>query len=146
MEYDGYEFDSKVHRIHVVVSNTTSNGVLDVDCTVDGVSVSDVSNAVTFTNDYTANGTTSIDGNKVLTGRDLEEDEFTFILYDEDGKEIARQTNGEDGTFSFGLGEFTQENIGETYTYTVKEYIPENESDKIEGITYDEYYEYYLKK
>ena len=137
-EYDGYEFDSKVHRIHVVVSNTTSNGVLDVDCTVDGVSVSDVSNAVTFTNDYTANGTTSIDGNKVLTGRDLEEDEFTFILYDEDGKEIARQTNGEDGAFSFGLGEFTQENIGETYTYTVKEYIPENESDKIEGITYDD--------
>ena len=137
-EYDGYEFDSTVHRIHVVVSNTTSNGVLDVDCTVDGVSVSDVSNAVTFTNDYTANGTTSIDGNKVLTGRDLEEDEFTFILYDEDGEEIARQTNGEDGTFSFGLGEFTQENIGETYTYTVKEYIPENESDKIEGITYDD--------
>ena len=90
---------------------------------------------VTFNNTYTATGEYDIDTelnpNKVLTGRELADQEFTFELLR--GDEIIQTAkNTADGNIPFGKLSFTQADIGETYNYTIKE-IPGTEA----GMAYD---------
>ncbi|NLD33932.1 MAG: Cna B-type domain-containing protein, partial [Clostridiales bacterium] len=90
---------------------------------------------LTFNNSYTATGEYDIDTelnpNKVLTGRELADQEFTFELLR--GDEIIQTAkNTADGNIPFGKLSFTQADIGETYNYTIKE-IPGTEA----GMAYD---------
>ncbi|HHX67405.1 MAG: FctA domain-containing protein [Miniphocaeibacter sp.] len=48
-------------------------------------------------------GEAEIGGNKNLTGKDLEEGEFEFVLKDRDGNIIGTVTNNKDGSFSFDI-------------------------------------------
>lgn len=151
-EYKGYEFDTTEYNIHVEVSNESSDGKLTVrnrvDIVKDGVTttgtLADVTPAAfVFNNPYTAKGQTEIAGTKTLTGRDLEEGEFEFVLLDEESKVIATASNDANGSFKFGgegtdILKFTQEDVGKTFNYTVKEVIPENEADKLPNVKYDD--------
>lgn len=151
-EYAGYEFDKTEYNIHVEVTNESSDGKLTVrnrvDIVKDGVTtegtLEDVAPApFIFNNPYEADGQTEIVGTKTLTGRTLEEGEFEFVLLDDKSEVIATASNDANGNFKFGgegtnILKFTQEDVGKTYYYTVKEVIPENKADRIPNVTYDE--------
>lgn len=89
----------------------------------------------TFTNTYqategTSSPTDTIQIQKILAGRALEADEFTFVLKDADGKEVGRGTNDAKGSIT--LPELTFANTG-AYNYTVEE-----EKGTLSSIVYDE--------
>ena len=71
----------------------------------------------------------TIEAEKVLKGHDLKGDDFTFELYDKDGKLIETVKNDKDGKILF-----SKLNIKEagTYVYTIKEL-----NDGAKGYTYD---------
>ena len=84
----------------------------------------------TFRNTYLAKETTAtLEANKVLTGRDLEANEFAFDLIDPNGEVVDTAKNGKDGKISFK--ELTFKTAG-TYTYTIKE-----QAGALGGVKYD---------
>ena len=91
--------------------------------------------ALNFTNTYDAEDTSvTLSGTKALTvpaglNRALEAGEFTFELYDNEGKLIESVTNAEGGTFTFTKLDYTEPG---TYHYVVKE-----ASGNKPGVAYD---------
>lgn len=84
-----------------------------------------------FENTYRpASTAVSFGASKTLTGRDLKDGEFTFVLKDGDGQTVAEAKNSADGTVRFD--ELTFDQTG-TYTYTVSEVKGQDAN-----ITYDE--------
>ncbi|MBD9014182.1 MAG: LPXTG cell wall anchor domain-containing protein, partial [Lachnospiraceae bacterium] len=72
------------------------------------------------------------EGTKVLNGRKLEAEKFTFAL--SEGREVLRTAvNAEDGSFKFDPIEYTTANIG-IHTYKVQEVTPETDGN---GYIYD---------
>ncbi len=89
--------------------------------------------AFTFTNAYNVKPVEDqITATKVLTGRDLKDDEFSFELVEGD-KVVARGTNAADGTIV--MDKITYDKSG-THTYKLREKLP-NEAGLSNGITYD---------
>lgn len=85
----------------------------------------------TFVNTFTADPVSAkIDAKKELTGRDLEDGEFTFRIFDSHGTELTSATNAADGSITFPEIPFEQAG---TYTLTVKE-----DKGTAENMTYDE--------
>ena len=77
------------------------------------------SGTIQFHNTYKADpADVIIAGIKTLTGRELEEGEFSFELYDEAGTKLETVTNALDGTFAFQTITVTE--VGR-WVYTVKE-------------------------
>lgn len=84
----------------------------------------------TFHNTYLAKETTAaLEANKVLTGRELKENEFAFDLIGPDGKVVETVKNAKDGKISFK--ELTFKTAG-TYTYSIKE-----QAGALGGVKYD---------
>ncbi|MDO4859976.1 MAG: FctA domain-containing protein, partial [Bacillota bacterium] len=107
-----------------------------------GTISANVTDQATATNTYKASGEAKINAHKILKGADIEEGQFTFELLDENGEVIDTKTNGEidqnqqvddeDGNLvdnpyyqtslvEFDALEYTQEDIGKTYTYKIRE-------------------------
>ena len=119
---DGITYDNTVYTVTVTVTDN-GNGHLTATQEIKGAT------GIKFTNTYSTNNVTAtIGGTKELVGRDLKDDEFTFILKDSDGNEIKKATN-KNGKFTFEA--LTFDKVG-TYTYTVSE-----EKGSLGGITYD---------
>ena len=74
----------------------------------------------TFNNQYEPEGTYTPEVKKVLKGRDLKKNEFTFKMVGPDGK-VYTAKNDADGNVVFDELEFGVDDIGETYTYTITE-------------------------
>lgn len=145
--YDGYTNDEITsHTIDVEV--TLVNGKLDIKRKVDDETTFTTANApvsFTYTNKYAAKGDLKVEGDKILTGRDLDKNEFTFVLkgpkLPEEGITAtnAKAANGQKGHFTFEVKDlYDQDDIGKKYTYTVSEVIPESDSDKLPNVTYDD--------
>ena len=84
----------------------------------------------TLRNTYLAKETTAtLEANKVLTGRDLEANEFAFDLIGPDGKVVETVKNAKDGKISFK--ELIFKTAG-TYTYSIKE-----QAGALGGVKYD---------
>lgn len=134
VDNDGYKYSTDVYDAVVTVKDIGS-GELDVDKVIkkngeqmfnqDGTPYT---GKMIFTNVYEAKGDVVIPGTKEVTGRDLTDGEFTFILEkkDENGdyQQIAETTNA-GGKFSFKQ-EYTQDDIGKTYFYRVTEVEPDD--------------------
>lgn len=98
--------------------------------------------AFTFTNTYNVTPvetsvTDQITANKVLTGRELKEGEFSFELVegegeDEDAKVIATGTNAADGKITMSAVKYTKAG---THAYTLREV---NGGTTSKGITYSD--------
>lgn len=88
------EYTVTVHVVDHLNGTITATPNLSADDAAD--------TKVVFTNTYHATGKITIEGRKVLHGRDLAAGEFTFKLM-EGTTEIATATNLADGTFSFEL-------------------------------------------
>ncbi len=118
---NGIIYDLKEHHVTVTVEEDPENPLkLKATYTVDGGG-----ETIAFTNRYGAEGTVlaAISGTKVMEGRNLHTDGFTFTLYDAEGNEIETVSNGGDGTTTEGAITFRPLTFTEegTYTYTVKE-------------------------
>ncbi len=129
----GIIYDTKAHHVTVTVAEDPEDPTsLKATYTVDGGE-----NGITFTNRYTAEGSViaTISGKKVLEGRMLHTDGFSFILKDADGNEVETVINNGDGTSNEGVFAFhplTFEEAG-TFTYTVEE-----AEGNVAGVTYSD--------
>lgn len=116
-------YDGKTVKVHVSVTDN-KNGTLSAAATYDGEKA-----VPTFTNSKpTADAT--IEATKILTGKDLTADAFTFGLYDQAGNEVAKGTNDRGGKVELAVKNL---NLGE-YDYTLKE---EKASQTVDGVAYD---------
>lgn len=116
--YDGQEVKVKVS----VTDN--KNGTLGATATYGGDEA-----VPTFTNSKPTTDVT-VEATKILTGKDLTADAFTFGLYDQDGNEDARGTNDKNGKVKLTVKGL---NLGE-YDYTLKE---EKAGQTVDGVAYD---------
>ncbi|PKK40653.1 hypothetical protein ABB02_00102 [Clostridiaceae bacterium JG1575] len=87
---------------------------------------------VTFKNTYKASGKWILKLKKELVGRLLKDQEFRFILMDQEGQKLQETFNVKDGSILFQAIEYSEEDAGKTYTYRV---IEEKGTEK--GMTYD---------
>ena len=85
----------------------------------------------TFNNTFTPNAANAtIELDKALSGRDLVNGEFKFILKDDKGNQVGSEATNQNGKVTFPSIKFEKEG---TYNYTVKEVKGENST-----IKYDE--------
>ncbi len=134
----GITYDGTVYRVRVGVTDTDFDGKLEASYTV----VNGSGNAVVFRNQYVVTGDTTVtlSGSKTLTGRDLLDGEFVFVLKNtaitRNGVDIspldADQTDSNlNGKFSFTMS-YDADDVGKVYTYTVSE-----QNSGKGGIAYD---------
>ena len=115
-------YDAKGVKVHVKV--TDEKGELKATVTYDGEKA-----VPTFTNTKPTTDVT-VEATKILTGKDLTADAFTFGLYDQAGNEVAKGTNDRGGKVELAVKNL---NLGE-YDYTLKE---EKADQTVDGVAYD---------
>lgn len=115
-------YDAKDVRVHVKV--TDEKGELKATVTYDGEKA-----VPTFTNTKPT-ADVVVEATKVLAGKDLTADAFTFGLYDQAGNEVAKGTNDQGGKVKLAVKGL---NLGE-YDYTLKE---EKAGQTVDGVDYD---------
>ncbi len=115
-------YDAKGVKVHVKV--TDEKGELKATVTYDGEKA-----VPTFTNTKPTADVT-VEATKVLAGKDLTADAFTFGLYDQAGNEVAKGANDRDGKVKLAVKGL---NLGE-YDYTLKE---EKAGQSVDGVAYD---------
>lgn len=116
-------YDGKTVKVHVSVTDN-KNGTLSAAATYDGEA-----DVPTFTNSKPTTDVT-VEATKILTGKDLTADAFTFGLYDQAGNEVAKGTNDRGGKVELAVKNL---NLGE-YDYTLKE---EKAGQTVDGVAYD---------
>ncbi|SHJ39931.1 Spy0128 family protein [Parasporobacterium paucivorans] len=131
----GYTYDPVVYTVHVSVSDN-GDGTLTAQKTV---SAPAGKTDITFSNTYVTSDTSiSLHAEKILNGRKIENQQFTFRLdqITETGdfvNEIQEVRNDEDGMIVFDELVFTQADMGNVYYYRISEV-----NDNKAGYTYDE--------
>ena len=115
-------YDTKDVKVHIKVSD--EKGELKATATYDGEA-----DVPTFTNTKPTADVT-VEATKILTGKDLTADAFTFGLYDQAGNEVAKGTNDRGGKVELAVKNL---NLGE-YDYTLKE---EKAGQTVDGVAYD---------
>lgn len=132
-----YDTDTYTYTVTADVKDNGQGG-LEVTWSINGTQ----DKTVAFENTYEATpASMSFGASKVLTGRDLEDDEFSFQVTDETGEAIyANGTNDAAGTVNFDPITFNQAG---TYHLWISEVLPEDDDAETEGIqsenvTYDE--------
>jgi pilin isopeptide linkage protein len=126
----GVTNDAEASRSFTVTVTDNGDGTLSAACSqTPGAQF-------TFTNTYTVTPlepTSPTDGavtiHKELTGRDLNAEEFRFVMTDKDGQTVAESKNAGDGTVRFSGIAFDAPG---TYSYQIKEIAGD-----LGGITYD---------
>lgn len=118
----GMTYDDKVYQISVRVYDD-GNGQLKADAPT--ISVNGVpADAIVFTNTYVPNDfELALQGSKSLTGRDLVNGEFSFVVQEMVDGQLQTVTNGHndaDGNIVFNKIRYEAKDIGE-HTYQVSE-------------------------
>ncbi len=124
-------YDDTVYTVVVEVKDNGTGGI-NVTKTVNGVADA----TAEFTNIYTNTGKESLtlSGVKKYFDTRLQQyvnapvNGFTFLLKDDSGAVIRETRNTADGTFSFRALEYTADDIGKVYRYTIEE--------RNDGLTY----------
>lgn len=120
----GVQYDGSTFAVTTTVKDN-GDGTLRVAHKVDNDA-----NAVGFTNSYAPAATSvTLGASKVLEGKSLEADEFTFVLTDEGGEQVTA-TNDANGMVAFPAIDYKEPG---TYRYTIAE-VKGDKSD----VTYDE--------
>ena len=159
----GVSVSKATYRVTVEVTDEKHDGRLTVTSTMERVAddagneagendQGEAARVASFRNTYEIADAdyAGITVSKVLNGRAMDADEFSFTIKGTDDASKALLADS-DRSFSNGAaasGEkssmtklndltFTKEDAGKTYTFTVKETVPEG-TDKLGGVTYDE--------
>lgn len=120
----GVQYDSSTFAVTTTVKDN-GDGTLSV-----AHKVSNDANAVGFTNSYAPAATSvTLGASKVLNGKSLDAEEFTFVLTDEGGKQVTA-TNDANGMVVLPAIQYGEAG---KYQYTIAE-VEGDESD----VTYDE--------
>lgn len=120
----GVQYDGSTFAVTTTVTDN-GNGTLSV-----AHKVSNDANAVGFTNSYAPAATSvTLGASKVLNGKSLDAEEFTFVLTDEGGEQVTA-TNDANGMVAFPAIQYGEAG---KYRYTIAE-VKGDESD----VTYDE--------
>ncbi|MDY2855274.1 MAG: FctA domain-containing protein [Oliverpabstia sp.] len=123
----GYTYDD--HVVDVKVNVTDNNdGTLVTSATYDGKA------GYTFKNSYAAAGSVVLKVGKELSGRKLVADQFTFELVGTDGTVLQTKKNAADGSVTFDVIDYTQEDSGKSYSYQIREV-----NEGAPGYTYDDH-------
>ncbi|MDD6467619.1 MAG: FctA domain-containing protein, partial [Erysipelotrichaceae bacterium] len=139
----GITYDTTEYRIQVTVEDN-QKGELVASTTI--IANGEEKETIVFTNIYRASSVTTaaLNGTKTLNGRDMNDNEFTFNLYQTDATynvandaeaiRSVQSVSSKDGIASaFTFGTFTFDREG-TYYYVAKEEVLENPKN---GINYD---------
>lgn len=135
LSIDGIAYSTAKYYITVEIGDDGIGGIKTETTITDGT---DTVTALDFVNEYTADAVDVVlEGSKTMTGRELDEGEFTFELYEtnESWFEISEAitvTNDADGSFSFPAIRFEEP---QTRYYLVKEV---NGGQRIDGVAYDD--------
>ena len=145
------ELDNKVHGVdysaalakpvYVKVTVTHAGGVLQASKPQYSYTENSgyAESVLSFTNTYTPDpAEVTLTGTKVLTGGTLQAGQFSFVVLDERGKEVAWSSNAADGSITFSKIVYTYKqfqdapkdaNGNAVFTYMVKEVIPDIGAD-----------------
>jgi len=119
----GIIYDETEYAVTVEVKDN-GNGTLSA-------TVSYPESGLVFNNEYTTGDPpVAFTGTKKLTGKELTDDMFSFVVKDKDGKIVSTGTNKADGTIAFSEIGFNNPGV---YTFAVSEV-----NGNAVGITYDE--------
>ena len=147
----GVDYDEHTATVIVTVTEDTATGTLSAKVEYDNSAAENdsdkaVQDAAAFTNTYKAvfntDTTVNLNGTKKLTGKDLTDSAFYFIVDPQEtasgghaptGESAAWNPNKADGSIQL-LKNVTYTEAGE-YVYIIREQIPSN---KALGMTYDE--------
>ena len=116
---DGYTYSKAEYTVKVTLKDN-GDGSIGVQQEIEG------GGAILFENSYASTGSTVIQGTKSLTGRDLEDGQFEFVLKEVGGELELTAQNDEEGKIVFPAIHYTQQDVdpatheGE-YTYQVYE-------------------------
>ena len=135
---EGITYDTEPHSVTVTVSKAE-----DATNALTAVVAYDGKDELEITNKYASEGSVVLKVKKALDGRPLEDKQFTFELYDENGELVQTAVNDVNGIVEFAPIGYTNENITSwdaqagtgtgTKKYTVKETI-----ETKAGYTFDE--------
>ena len=130
-EKDGVTYDATVFNAHVSVTDNL-DGTMSTAVTY---SVGDVPcDAIAFENVYSNDGATATvtpEASKTLTGRDMKDGEFAFVVTDQaTGKVVSNGRNTADGTVAFDAITLTTEG---DYEFVISEV-----NNRQDGVTYDD--------
>ena len=119
----GVTYDQNTYLLEVVVTDEGGHLEAKVRYIGDGDKELDT---VVFNNSYKAAPTSiQLGATKILNGRDLRADEFTFVLKDKDGKIVSEASNNINGLIQFD--KFNFDKAG-TYQYTIAEVNSDDET------------------
>lgn len=114
-------YDKTVYTVNVTITAPENTSEYFAEVEVNRISVNGVNavyNHLDFNNLTRNNATVTLKGIKTLDGIAPEENQFTFILADQEGNIIDQAQNNSDGTYQFEA--LVYDEIG-TYTYQVYE-------------------------
>ncbi|MBE6115158.1 MAG: hypothetical protein E7191_08805 [Erysipelotrichaceae bacterium] len=131
VEEHNFRFDTTVYDIIVEVNTTTSGLEANYVVSKDGSPVTNIK----FRNEYLRGPVLVLTGNKTLTGRSLQANEFEFVLYEANDTwdtttVVERVKNAANGTFEFSELRFDNEGHKR---YVIKE----ETADPLDRVTYD---------
>ncbi len=143
----GITYDTRIRYFDVIVADSNSDGYLEIQSIYADQSVSASQDAdgmwtvtANFTNVYAPAGSASVEiavQKQILTTirQSVSLSGFAFGVYDANGTLVGREmVTDSNGRTAFRLF-FTPEDVGKTFTYTVKEIVPD---EPIPGMKYDE--------
>ena len=117
----GYTFDTNEKTVRVTLTDN-GKGEITANAVYDGGSA-------LFTNTYEARGSVSLKAHKTLENRKLDDKQFIFELYNENGVKIQTVYNDADGNVIFSSIGYKKPG---TYNYTIKEVVQNKK-----GYTFD---------
>ncbi len=131
----GISYDTSVYYITVQVSDS-GNGQMNANTAVSHSGQSNVSNPpIVFKNVYSPEpGELPLSGTKTYNGgKALEDDVFSVGLYNDENDLIQTAFVKASSGFAFENLKYQAADVGNTYTYTVKEIIPDGATNNGDG-------------
>ena len=130
---NGYTYDGHESKVAVTVTDN-GNGTLSISRVYDE---DDKLTEAVFENAYHAAGSVKLTAKKTAEPSDkkIAEGQFSFTLSDADGKVLQTKVNNADGLAAFDAIEYTEQDVGKTFSYTMQEVVPADATNST-GKTY----------